>query len=262
MLKLWEINKLPLMEDLMLQEAGIDGPGLAHVGKFPTLDWVDLSESRVRDEGVAHLATVPKMGYVVLNSTGVGDESLRSLGKCTELKLLQLRDNKKITDKGLAHLSGCPNLKTLDLLNTDITDAGARELAACKALQKVTLTGTAVTAKGVEELKKALPSCNVIHTNPKAAAAPKFDPKLLTGKWERALGTTKYFWEFSGDKVAVTTNAIPNATPVPFTFDGDTLTIEQGKAKTSYTVLKLTDTELDVRYTTGGATLSYTRVKP
>ena len=66
-----------------------------------------------------------------------------------------------ITDAGLSHLAGLPELRTLLLRVTGVTDKGLKELAACKQLRDLALDMTKVTKVGVAELKKALPNCEI-----------------------------------------------------------------------------------------------------
>jgi internalin A len=47
------------------------------------------------------------------------------------------------------------------LWGTKITDAGLKELAALRNLQRLKLASRDVTDAGVEELRKALPNCDI-----------------------------------------------------------------------------------------------------
>jgi hypothetical protein len=47
-----------------------------------------------------------------------------------------------------------------------VTDVGLKELAALKQLRKLDVAGTNVTYfAGVEELKKALPQCEIVYSH-------------------------------------------------------------------------------------------------
>lgn len=50
----------------------------------------------------------------------------------------------------------------LNLEVSSVTDAGLKELAQLKNLKRLVLTRTDVSDGGVEELKKALPNCEII----------------------------------------------------------------------------------------------------
>jgi internalin A len=88
--------------------------------------------------------------------TGAGLKELAALKK---LQGLYLRGT-QITDAGLKELTGLNNLQTLNLSKTHITDAGLKELAALRNLQ-VSFLNDGVTGPGVEELRKALPNCDI-----------------------------------------------------------------------------------------------------
>jgi hypothetical protein len=58
-----------------------------------------------------------------------------------------------------AHLKACKSLTRLVLDGTQVTDEGLPHLAGLDRLPFLYLSKTKVTAKGVEELSKALPRC-------------------------------------------------------------------------------------------------------
>lgn len=60
----------------------------------------------------------------------------------------------KVTDAGLAHLSGMKNLKKLHLPNTAITDAGIDSLMALTNLEYLNLFNTKITDAGLAKLEK------------------------------------------------------------------------------------------------------------
>ena len=153
--------------ELDLRETSVEGPGLVHLKALKQLDWIDVGTSRITDAGMANLAALPKLRWLYADGTTISDAGLRPLAGSKTLEVLTLKDNKKVTDKGMAHLADCPKLLELDLTNTGIGDAGVSELARCKSLKKLTLTGTRVTAKGVRELKAALPGCEVVRAEKK-----------------------------------------------------------------------------------------------
>jgi serine/threonine-protein kinase len=254
---------LPALEELDLSESGVTGPGLVHLKDFPRVDWVALNLTSVRDEGLAHVGAARRVKWVSLVGTTVGDDGLRGLVKNPGLRWLDLQDNKKVTDAGVALLAGCEDLEHLDLTGTAVGDAGAKALVACKSLKRLILTGTPVTVKGVEDLRKALPNCTVTHLDAKPAAGGAIDPKKLAGKWERQGATSKgYFWEFADGKLMMGFGDA-KASARAYTVEGDKLVVEGVKdgAKVTYTITKLTDDEFEVRYASG-TTYTHKKVPP
>lgn len=68
----------------------------------------------------------------------------------------------KVTDAGLAHLTGLTKIKRLNVANTSITDDGLRHLEAMKSLKRIDVTGTTVTQAGVDRLQSALPGVVIV----------------------------------------------------------------------------------------------------
>jgi hypothetical protein len=65
-------------------------------------------------------------------------------------------------EQSLVGLAGLAALEWLDLDgNDEVTDAGLKELAGLTSLQSLNLARTKVTKVGVDQLKKALPECQI-----------------------------------------------------------------------------------------------------
>ena len=73
-----------------------------------------------------------------------------------EVVEVSLRLSTSITDAGLVHLKGLPNLQNLSLFGTKVTDAGLVHLKALTELQELNLRDA-----GVADLQKALPNCTI-----------------------------------------------------------------------------------------------------
>jgi hypothetical protein len=97
----------------------------------------DFSATKITDAGAALLVKARKLKKLRLNGTAVGDASLETIG-------------------------GLPELESLNLYGTSVTDEGLKKLGGLKTLKKLYLWQTKVTEKGVEELKEALPECEVV----------------------------------------------------------------------------------------------------
>jgi hypothetical protein len=66
-----------------------------------------------------------------------------------------------VTDAGLKHLKECKTLGGLDLRNTAVSDESVKTLSGLSQLKTLNLRKTRFTAKGIDELKKALPKCKI-----------------------------------------------------------------------------------------------------
>ena len=113
------------------------------------------------DAGLAALAPIAdKITSVDLARTKVTDAGLAGLTGMKNLTELHL-ENTGITDAGLDHLKGLGSLEYLNLYNTKVTDAGAQKLAEFPKLKALYLWQTGVTKAGVAQIKAKLPAAQI-----------------------------------------------------------------------------------------------------
>jgi hypothetical protein len=67
-----------------------------------------------------------------------------------------------VDDDALAMLYRFRELRSLDLRDTQITDGGVRHIAALRRLEQLDIRGTRITDVGLQELRGALPNCEII----------------------------------------------------------------------------------------------------
>ena len=167
--------------------------------------------SPVTDAGLMALQEMASLRQLEIVGTKTTDGGLAHLKKLTDLQILNLANNPKLTaaglvhlkgmsglqqtkfgntevsDEGLVHLKGLLGLRVLDLQQTRVTDAGLENLAGLRSLAKLNLTGTAVTVEGVAKLKAALPNCNIEWDR---ASQPKadLDPDRKAAEYVLSIG--------------------------------------------------------------------------
>lgn len=128
----------------------------AHRGEPPT------------DAEVALLSGVAQQVYA-LNLTGakMTDAGLAPLSGLKNLSVLHL-ERSEVTDAGLAHLAGLDSLQYLNLYGTAITDEGLKHLTGLKHLRRLYLWQTKVTYDAAMELEKSTPGLmvNLGHDHP------------------------------------------------------------------------------------------------
>ena len=113
-------------------------------------------------------------GHVVkidLRKTRATDNDLAGIRQFTKLDRLALPP--AITDAGLRHLEGLPNLTSLDLQNTQVTDQGLEVLKTMPKLVQLYVHGSKVTAEGEQALQTAMPQLTV-EKYPVAPLGPDF----------------------------------------------------------------------------------------
>jgi len=162
------LTTLPALEKLDFMENEVGDDVMVHVGKIETLTHLTFGDHLITDAGLKHLANLKKLTYLNVcwpdkkRGGTISDKGLEEIAKVSSLETLDLRAT-QITDAGLSKLQGLSKLKELKLGNTAITDQGLANLQSIKSLTKVNLFNCkAVTAKGIADLKKALPDCQVV----------------------------------------------------------------------------------------------------
>jgi hypothetical protein len=116
---------------------------------------VCLDNTQVSD--LSPLAELKNLELLELENTQVSD--LSPLAELKNLELLEL-DNTQVSD--LSPLAELKNLELLWLHNTQVSDVSP--LAELKSLKKLYLDNTQVSDEQVQELRQALPNCEIRHS--------------------------------------------------------------------------------------------------
>jgi hypothetical protein len=88
-----------------------------------------------------------------INMPALKDDDLRLLKPVTENILWLHLADRAITDKGIAHISDCKNLRRLDLRHSEITDASAAVIGQLSSLEYLNLVGTQISDMGLAQWK-------------------------------------------------------------------------------------------------------------
>ena len=97
----------------------------------------------------------PQCVHLVIEASRVTDVGLAHLSGLTPLRTLSLRST-KITNSGLASLKKLKQLEQLDLSGTGIGDTGMKHLAGLAKLRLLDVRGTKVTKQAVKRLQSML----------------------------------------------------------------------------------------------------------
>jgi len=137
--------------------------GLREVAKLQQLEELYLiSCGKITDDGARELAKLQQLSYLRLDGTAVTITGLKQISKLKNLSSLSLWGS-EITDEGLKEVAKLTQLKKLNLNNNEISDVGLKEIAKLTQLTSLSLESTSydITDEGVDELKKALPNCEM-----------------------------------------------------------------------------------------------------
>ena len=105
-------------------------------------------------ETLARVAKLEQILAVDLFDQDVADEDLASLAGMKQLEVLVLSHNPRITDAGVAALSGLENLEYLDLTNTKVTGTGFKDRADMVSLYELNLTDCPVTDESLAAIPR------------------------------------------------------------------------------------------------------------
>jgi WD40 repeat protein/uncharacterized membrane protein len=145
---------------LALSRTQVSDVGLVHCKGCKSLNLLNLAATQVSDAGLAYFKDCKDLTYLHVAETQVSNDGLALFKDCKNLTFLALYRT-QVTDAGLAHFKDCKDLKELYLQNTQVSDTGVAYFMDCKDLTHLCLQKTNVTRAKVEELKKALPKCQI-----------------------------------------------------------------------------------------------------
>jgi internalin A len=149
------------LEDLSLAHMPVTDRALAALKKL-NLTTLMLDGAEITDASFADPKVFPRLFHVRLTNGKLTDRGMQYLSTRKGLYILDLTNNKKIGDAGVAHLAKLPSLNYLYLVDTGITDASLKKLSALP-LKDLGVSHTKVTKEGVREFLRHHPQCRVTH---------------------------------------------------------------------------------------------------
>lgn len=127
---------------------------------FPQLRVLWLNATPVSDDGLAAVARLPALEKLYLVNTTVGDDGAAALADVSGLQALYFT-NARITDAGIRRLGQLTGLRELSIHGTRATDQCLTSLSGLVNLRWLFVGNTAISPAGIEQLKKALPGCQI-----------------------------------------------------------------------------------------------------
>ncbi len=135
---------------------------LSSLTELKQLQTLHLGNSAVTDAGLATIAQLDGLTSLMLNGAAVTGTGFQAhTGKLQELQYCFLNQT-RLTDEGLQHLAAAaPKIENLYIVATAVTDKGLKQLPALKGLKVVYLSKGVYSDAALDDLRKALPNCNV-----------------------------------------------------------------------------------------------------
>jgi hypothetical protein len=150
-----QLNTVDLGSDKHLRDGD-----LGRFRDLPQLELLNLSFTNIGDAGLERMRDLPRLAHLFLVETRITDAGLEELHRFPRLETLFVAKT-PITDAGLEHLAAIPTLNELTLAGCQISDAGLGRLRTLTNLRTLYVEDTLVTARGVDELRLALPACSI-----------------------------------------------------------------------------------------------------
>jgi|GEM_PF-2276030 len=134
-------------------QAQVSDSGLARLAGFSKLEKLVITNAKVQGRGLAPFTTLTSLS---LENNPVDDAGVEVLVRNKQLTDLNLSGS-KITDKSFSVIAeNLPDLKRLNVRQTQLTDAGLEALKPLAHLYEVRAAGTQITQAGKDSLKSVV----------------------------------------------------------------------------------------------------------
>ena len=159
------------LESLDVGYAQITDVGLDHLSALRNLKELTIGGNKLTDAGLQALRQLPSLSSLSLGgeqrtdsglwSISLTDAGLDAIATLKELRELRL-DGMPVTNRWLEKLQGLRKLERISLKGCKrLEDSAAPLLASWPAMRVFDLTGSAVTGKGLAELRQAKPAAQI-----------------------------------------------------------------------------------------------------
>ncbi len=146
------LRTLEELEELTLWCTGLSGPGLEELSELAKLRRLLLAiESRNVKPDLAALAQLSQLRRLQIMGFGFEAMQFRPLAKCHELTTLTISEG-QTDDRLLNEFANHPNLRILNLSESDITNDGLNSISRIGTLREFTGRGN-FTSEGIRSLK-------------------------------------------------------------------------------------------------------------
>lgn len=161
------LKKLQDLEELELGATQCQGWGLGNAtkgGGLKHLKFLSMYACPMNAQGAKAVSAIKSLEKISLGAIGImSDADFASIVQgMKNLKHVYIAQCTNMDGSGLAALKGCKDLEELHINQCDkMGDGVVKIVKGFKNLKVLTCSGTAITPKGIAEIKSALPDCKV-----------------------------------------------------------------------------------------------------
>ncbi len=131
------------------------------IGRMTLLRWLIVSHCDVTDNGLLQLCKLPRLESLTVELSNLSENAFK-VPRWKKLKILNISFTKSITDVTIEQIAANTKLHNLNLQgDVGVTDKCIPHLTKMQYLSVVDLSGTMVTKRGAEALKKNRPRLRV-----------------------------------------------------------------------------------------------------
>lgn len=134
--------------------------GLESISQLVNLETLEIRGGKFTGAGLEQLLRLPKLRSLTIQQATLTRDAISGIGHLTTLEALALPDD-QIGAKQLRHLTGLHKLSALDLSVNPVGDNDLIALQELTSLSHLDLERTMVTAKGIKQLREALPQAQI-----------------------------------------------------------------------------------------------------
>jgi Leucine Rich repeat len=183
-----EIGRIDTLQSLRLTDLPISDAAAGHLHNLKGLKTLTLNSCQISDPaleqlrealpdcrlnrylngtGLSETSDLSDVRRLALNTGQVDDAVLARIKSMPDLRELSLIDEggsptpSRLTNESFAKIGRLKSLEWLDLTKLEISDAAAQYLSGLTRLKTLYLTHCQISDPAVEELRKALPDCEV-----------------------------------------------------------------------------------------------------
>jgi hypothetical protein len=129
---------------------------LEPLGRLRRLEHLSLRATGIDDERLSFIEHLTELRTLDLGENRIVGPGMKHLAGLSKLKNLWLIDCNRFTDEGMEHMPSLTGLEDLVIQHTQVTDAGLKSLDGLPNLRCVETTGTRVTQRGRMRLTTSL----------------------------------------------------------------------------------------------------------